>query len=107
MQIRLSVVVLAMLLALLAACTGQGSGRGSAAMATMPGHGQMGMHAMAGASPVQLAQMDERLRAMQDAHAKMMSAKTPDERRALMAGHHSVMMQMTAETPEAPAPAPK
>lgn len=147
MKIRHRGILIAFAVASLAGCAAQdGSARrggGAPATAAAPahtaGHGHMGMcmagHATAAASPAQLAQMDERMRAMQDAHAKVMSAKTPEERRALMAAHRSamregmaamhatagaapcmgpdmmqrhrgmmqMMMQMMAETPEAPA----
>lgn len=98
MHIRSNAAMFAMSMALLAACAAQGGGddTASAAMAPARGQGQMGMHgmqAMAAASPAQLAQMDERMRAMQDVHAKMMSAKTPDERRALMAEHRNAMRE--------------
>lgn len=60
-------------------------------------HGQgmgMGMAgAMPAANPAQLAQMDEHLRAMQRAHARMTAAKTPEERKALMAGHQAAMRE--------------
>lgn len=132
------VVTATLALALLGGCANRGSeGQGMAGMqSAQPGHG------MSMAQPGQLAQMDERLRAMTDAHGKMMSAKSPEERKTLMAEHHKamregmaamhasmgsmrpgshcmdpaamqkhqammqMMMQMMAETPDAPTPVP-
>lgn len=37
--------------------------------------------------------MDERMRAMTEAHGRMMSAKTPEERKALMAEHQKIMRE--------------
>ena len=50
-------------------------------------------HAPSGAfSPeVTAAQMDMRMKSMQEMHEKMMSAKTPAERQALMADHMKAM----------------
>lgn len=56
----------------------------------MGGGMQMGQQHMAGAAP---GNMDERMRAMQEMHSKMMAAKTPEERRALMAEHQKVMRE--------------
>lgn len=123
---------------LAAGCANRGGeGHGMEAMRSAPQ-----AHGMSMAQPAGPTQMDGRLRAMADAHGKMMTAKTPDERKALMAEHHKamregmaamhdsmgmmkpgahcmdaatmqkhrammqMMMQMMAETPEAPAPVP-
>lgn len=40
---------------------------------------------------VDAAKMDAQMKAMRDMHEKMMSAKTPDERKALMAEHMKTM----------------
>lgn len=74
MRTRLFVVA-ALAVALLPACAGQRSSNPQPMSAARP------------------MQMDERLRAMTEAHGKMMSAKTPEERKALMAEHHKVMRE--------------
>lgn len=51
------------------------------------------MGGMPMAQPGQPPQMDGHMRAMADAHGKMMAAKTPDERKALMAEHHKAMRE--------------
>ena len=43
------------------------------------------------AAPVPMAAMEPRMKAMQDMHQKMMGAKTPEERQALMAEHMKAM----------------
>jgi hypothetical protein len=43
------------------------------------------------ASAEQLDRMDDQMHAMRDMHEKMMNAKTPDERQALMAEHMKTM----------------
>lgn len=42
-------------------------------------------------SSVQMAKMDAQMKAMRDMHEKMMNAKTPEERNALMAEHMKTM----------------
>jgi hypothetical protein len=87
---RIHILITAVLAsALLAGCANRGSeGQGMGGMRpAQSGHG------MSMAQPAQLAQMDERLRAMADAHGKMMSAKSPEERKALMAEHHNAMRE--------------
>ena len=69
------IVVAAIAVALLSACAGQRGGNPQPMSTSQP------------------TQMDERLRALTDAHGKMMSAKTPEERKALMAEHHKVMRE--------------
>lgn len=56
-------------------------------------HSAQFRHGMPMAQTGQLAHMDERMRAMADVHAKMMSAKSPEERRALMAEHQKAMRE--------------
>ena len=125
MKIRSRGILFAFAVASIAGCAVQEGrsqmGAAAPAAGTAPAqmsHGRMGMgmgmcmpaHGMASASPAQLAQMDGHMRAMQDAHAKMMSAKTPDERRALMAGHQKAMRDgiaaMHATTGAAPCMGP-
>jgi len=49
-------------------------------------------HGMANmAAPASMAGMEPRMMAMQQMHQKMMGAKTPDERQALMAEHMKAM----------------
>ena len=43
------------------------------------------------ASPERMAAMDAQMKTMHDMHTKMMNAKTPDERQALMADHMKAM----------------
>ena len=43
------------------------------------------------AAPARKAEVDSQMRAMQQMHEKMMNAKTPDERNALMAEHMKTM----------------
>lgn len=43
------------------------------------------------ASPEQMGKMDAQMNAMRDMHQKMMAAKTPEERNALMAEHMKTM----------------
>jgi len=52
--------------------------------------GMSGMSGMAASAPV--ASTEPRMKAMQEMHQKMMGAKTPEERQALMA-EHMVAMQ--------------
>ena len=40
-----------------------------------------------------MARMADQMKAMQEMHDKMMAAKTPDERNALMAGHMKTMQE--------------
>lgn len=84
-----SVIPAALALALLAGCANRLDER--------PGMGGMHSaqfrHGMPMAQPGQLAHMDERMRAMADVHARMMSAKSPEERRALMAEHQKAMRE--------------
>ena len=47
-------------------------------------------------SDAQMARMDEQMTAMQAMHAKMMEAKTPEERSAMMAEHMEVMQNSMA-----------
>lgn len=87
MYVRLVIPVLA--LALLAGCATRGAERpGMGGM-----HAAQHQHGMSMAQPGQHAHMDERMRAMADVHARMMSAKSPQERRALMAEHQRAMRE--------------
>jgi len=43
------------------------------------------------ASPERMSSMDAQMKTMKDMHARMMSARTPDERQALMAEHMKAM----------------
>ena len=43
------------------------------------------------ASPERMAAMDAQMKTMHDMHTKMMNAKTPEERQALMADHMTAM----------------
>lgn len=122
MKIRTRGILFALGVAALAGCAAQGGsdGMGGAAPSTaaqtapapMPGRGHMGMgmcmpgQGMAAASPAQLAQVDERMRSMQEAHAKMMAAKTPEERRALMAEHQKAMREGMAAMHATVGPSP-
>ena len=50
-----------------------------------------------GGTPASMAAMQDQMKAMQEMHDKMMNAKTPEERQALMAAHMKAMqggMQM-------------
>ena len=47
-------------------------------------------------SDAQMARMDEQMTAMQSMHDKMMEAKTPEERSAMMAEHMEVMQNSMA-----------
>jgi len=44
-----------------------------------------------GGTPMPMAAMEPRMKAMKDMHQKMMAAKTPAERQALMADHMKAM----------------
>lgn len=74
------IVVAAFAAALLTACAGQ---RGATPRGANPQP----------ANVSQSTQMDERMRAMTEAHGRMMSAKTPEERKALMAEHQKIMRE--------------
>jgi hypothetical protein len=43
------------------------------------------------ATPERMATMDAQMKAMREMHAKMMNAKTPEERQAMMADHMKAM----------------
>ena len=51
----------------------------------------LGMANMAAPAPAPMAAMAPRMKAMQEMHQKMMNAKTPAERQALMADHMKAM----------------
>ena len=68
--------------------------------ATNPVPASPGMADMA--EPAPTAAMDPRMKAMQEMHQKMMGARTPEERQALMAEHMKAMqggMAMMKEMP--------
>jgi hypothetical protein len=60
-----------------------------------------GMSGMGAPSP--MAAMEPRMKAMQEMHQKMMGAKTPAERQALMADHMKAMQDGMAMMKEMPA----
>jgi hypothetical protein len=62
-----------------------------------------GGHSMAMHSPDQMARMDAHMKSMQAMHEKMMAAKTPEERNALMAAHMKSMQDGMAMMKEMPA----
>lgn len=49
--------------------------------------------AAAPASAGKMAAMDSKMKAMDEMHQKMMAAKTPEEKKALMAGHMKTMQE--------------
>ncbi len=49
--------------------------------------------AMSGKAGPKMARMDAQMKAMRDMHDKMMAAKTPEERNALMAEHMRAMQE--------------
>ena len=63
--------------------------------------GMSGMSGMGAPSP--MAAMEPRMKAMQEMHQKMMGAKTPAERQALMADHMKAMQDGMAMMKEMPA----
>lgn len=75
---------------LLAACT-------TAPTMPMDHASMMAMH-----SPEQMAKMDTHMQAMHEMHQKMMAAKTPEERNALMAAHMKTMQDGMAMMKEMP-----
>lgn len=78
----------------------------SACAATQPDKDHAAHHPPGAAAPSTSpspAQVDEQMKAMRAMHDKMMSAKTPDERQALMAEHMKAMrdgMSMMCEMAE-------
>lgn len=54
-------------------------------------------------SPDQMARMDAQMKSMRAMHDKMMAAKTPEERNALMAAHMKSMQEGMAMMKEMPA----
>lgn len=62
------------------------AGPGGMNMSSPPAPTMSGMGA-----PMTMPSMEPRMKAMQDMHQKMMSAKTPAERQALMADHMKAM----------------
>ena len=70
---------------------------------TAPAMPMDGGHAMAMHSPDQMARMDAHTKSMQALHEKMMAARTPEERSALMAAHMKAMQDGMAMMKEMPA----
>ena len=62
-------------------------GAASAPVANQPSSAKPAM------SAEKMASMDKHMKAMQEMHQKMMSAKTPEERQALMAQHTKLMQE--------------
>ena len=71
------------------ACANPGAVTGTPAL-PMPADEHAAHQAEASAS-APMAAMDPRMKAMHDMHQKMMNAKTPEERQALMADHMKAM----------------
>lgn len=76
-----------------ALCTALASASIFAACTTAPPMpmGATADHSMA--SPEHRAAMQAQMKTMREMHAKMMNAKTADERQTLMAEHHKMMME--------------
>ena len=77
-------------LALLTACASPG-GTAGAAIAKADEHAGHHPEASAAAPAASMPAMQERMKAMREMHDKMMNAKTPAERQALMADHMKTM----------------
>lgn len=77
-------------LALLTACASPG-GTAGAAIAKADEHAGHHPEASAAAPAASMPAMQERMKAMREMHDKMMNAKTPAEREALMAEHMKSM----------------
>ena len=61
------------------------------ACTTAPAMPMGSMPANSMATPERMAAMDAQMKAMRDMHTKMMNAKTPEERQAMMADHMKAM----------------
>lgn len=70
---------------------------------TAPAMPMGGGHSMAMHSPEQMGRMDAHMKSMQAMHEKMMAAKTPEERNAMMAAHMKSMKDGMAMMKEMPA----
>ena len=71
-----------------AAQAGQHKGHHPAGTASAPTS-----NAMSGKAGPEMARMDTQMKAMREMHDKMMAAKTPEERNALMAEHMKAMQE--------------
>ena len=80
---RIRIIVALSVAALATACASPGAPSGATASTGMP---QMNM-----GSSGSMAAMDPRMKTMQEMHQKMMDAKTPADRQALMADHMKAM----------------
>ena len=78
-------------LAVVLAAAGVLAGCNTAPAMPMGGGPGMAMH-----SPDQMARMDAQMKSMQAMHQKMMAAKTPEERNAMMAAHMKSMQDSMA-----------
>ncbi len=85
-------------LAVVLAAAGVLAGCSTAPAMPMGGGPGMAMH-----SPDQMARMDAHMQAMRVLHEKMMAAKTPEERNAMMAAHMKSMRDSMAMMKEMPA----
>jgi|JI8StandDraft_1071087.scaffolds.fasta_scaffold49220_2 hypothetical protein len=74
------------LAALAAACTTPGATNAAPAAGMSPGMAH-------GGTSMPMAAMEPRMKAMKDMHQKMMTAKSPAERQALMAEHMKAMQE--------------
>ena len=74
------------LAALATACASPGATDATPAAGMSPGMSH-------GGAPMPMAAMEPRMKAMNDMHQKMMDAKTPAERQALMADHMKAMQE--------------
>lgn len=74
------------LAALATACASPGATDAAPAAGMSPGMAH-------GGTPMSMAAMEPRMKAMKDMHQKMMAAKTPAERQALMADHMKAMQE--------------
>ena len=74
------------LAALATACASPGATNTAPAAGLSPGMSQ-------GGTPMRMAAMEPRMNAMKDMHQKMMAAKSPADRQALMADHMKAMQE--------------
>ena len=77
------------LAALATACASPGATDAAPAAGMSPGMSH-------GGAPMPMAAMEPRMKAMKDMHQKMMNARTPAERQALMSEHTKAMQDGTA-----------
>ena len=74
------------LAALATACASPGATDAAPAAGMSPGMSH-------GGTPMPMAAMEPRMKAMKDMHQKMMTARSPAERQALMADHMKAMQE--------------